>query len=191
MFCPFCGLEIPDHASMCTYCSSYINLPPELSEGDIKRIRSRYREKYSIETPDASAALRREMSSGIIPALYSARVVAFIFDWGIIVACTAYAMNQLVRISEFLLLIAPLAAFLYFILLTSLSGRTIGKLIVGIQVVGGKKKELPSLFQSIVRSIMMIISFLFLFAGVIAPIYDPDCRAWHDRIAGTYVIYKR
>lgn len=191
MFCPFCGLEIPDHASMCTYCSSYINLPPELSEGDIKRIRSRYREKYSIETPDANAALRQEMASEIMPALYSARIVAFLFDWGIIAAATIYAMNRLLQIRELLLLTAPLAAFLYFILLTSLSGRTIGKLIVGIRVIGKEKTSPPSLLQSIARAIMAIVSFLFLFAGVIAPMYDLKCMAWHDRIAGTRVIYGR
>ena len=176
---------------MCTHCSSYINLPPEMSEGDIKRMRSRYREKYGIKSPDTNAAFIREMASEIMPALYPARVVAFLFDWGILIGLTAYTMNQMVQIRELILLLVPLAAFLYFFLLTSLLGQTIGKLIVGIRVVGSDKKSPPAFLQSIARTIMTVVSFLFLFAGVVAPMYDPESRAWHDRIAGTYVIYKR
>ena len=191
MYCPFCGLEIADHASICTHCSSSINLPAELSEGDIKRIRNKYHETYGIKHASADDALKKEIYSEVIPALYSSRVIAFGFDWLIIVGLTVFSMNQFVQIKEFIPLSSIFGAFIYFVFFTSISGRTIGKMIVGIQVVESDTIQSPTLLQAVTGSIAGVFSFLFFFAGVIAPFYDTRGRAWHDRFSNTLVIYKR
>lgn len=191
MYCPFCGLDIPDHASICTHCSSSINLPAELSEGDIKRIRKKHNEIYGIKSVSADEALKKEMHSAVTSALYSSRVIAFGFDWLIIVGLTIFSMNQFVQIREFLPLASIFGAFIYFVFFTSISGRTIGKMIVGIQVVESGNNKSPSLIQAIGRSFAGVFSFLFFFAGVLAPFYDSRGRAWHDQFSNTIVIYKR
>lgn len=191
MYCPFCGLEIPDHASICTHCGSSINLPAELTEGDIKRIRNRYHQNYGIKTISADEAFKKEIRSEIIPALYSSRVVAFMFDWLIIVGLTVFSMNQFSQIKEFIPFMSIFEAFVYFTFFTAISGRTIGKMIVGIQVVDSDSVKPPTLIQAISRSITCVFSFLFLFAGVIAPFYNYYGKAWHDQLSKTLVIYRR
>lgn len=191
MFCPFCGIDIPDHATLCTHCGSSMNLPPELTEGDIKRIRRRYEEKFGIKKPDITEAFFDATSMSAIPALYSSRVIAFIFDMGILVVLIIFLMRQSPEISELVPLLAPIYVFLYFSIFTSLLGRTIGKMIVGIRVVGPDKNSYPTLLQSIARSFLSVFSFLFLFAGVIAPLFNNESKAWHDKLSGTMVIYKR
>ena len=191
MYCPFCGIEIPDHASMCTHCGSMINLPPELTEGDVKRFRRKFEDRHGIKRPDANEAFADAISMSTIPALFISRFIAFIFDLAVIVGITILLMQQNPQISELGPLLSPIYAFLYFSGMTSIWGRTIGKMIVGIRVVGNDMVSNPDLLQSISRTFLSVFSFLFLFAGVIAPMFDNESKAWHDKLSGTMVIYKR
>ncbi|MBN1573741.1 MAG: RDD family protein [Deltaproteobacteria bacterium] len=76
---------------------------------------------------------------------------------------------------------------LYFIVMHAVFGQTIGKMIMGIQVVrtdGGKVGPLIST----VRFLGYIISFVLLFFGFFWIIIDRERQGWHDMIADTVVI---
>ena len=62
--------------------------------------------------------------------------------------------------------------------------RTLGKRLLGIQVVT-VDDELPNLRISLIRAVAYLPSSLFFFAGFLWALKGG--RAWHDRIAGTWV----
>ena len=76
----------------------------------------------------------------------------------------------------------------YFIFLWIFGGQTIGNRIMGIRVVrlNGQRN---TLFRSIGRLIGYVICFLTLGLGFFAILVNDRRQGWHDRIAGTVVIY--
>ena len=75
----------------------------------------------------------------------------------------------------------------YFIFLHYYAGRTLGKMVLGIRVISADGTEL-GLWESFMRWVGYYISAVLLFAGFIWSVFDPDSQAWHDKIAGTYVV---
>jgi uncharacterized RDD family membrane protein YckC len=71
----------------------------------------------------------------------------------------------------------------------TLFGRTAGKAILGLRVVGKKGGARPGLGRSLVRMAGYILSALPLYAGFLWVSVDADRRGWHDHLAGTRVIY--
>jgi uncharacterized RDD family membrane protein YckC len=87
----------------------------------------------------------------------------------------------------------PIATFftlvfagVYTTVLHALGGQTIGKLIVGIRVVGGDG-GVPSLGTAFLRHLGYFASGAFLTLGFVMAALRADKRALHDLIAGTRV----
>lgn len=86
--------------------------------------------------------------------------------------------------------VAYLFGVLYYVLLTSMQGQTLGKMIVGIQVVDAQG-SIPGLGTVLLREIVgKFISGLFFDLGYLWVAWDREKRGWHDHIAGTFVIRK-
>ena len=75
----------------------------------------------------------------------------------------------------------------YFIFLHSYAGRTIGKMVVGIKIISDEGRPV-GIWASFVRWVGYYISAVFFFAGFIWSVFDSNSQAWHDKIAGTYVV---
>lgn len=75
----------------------------------------------------------------------------------------------------------------YFIFLHYFTGRTIGKMVMGIKLISSGGRDI-GLWESFMRWVGYYISAVFLFAGFVWSIFDPESQAWHDKIAGTYVV---
>ena len=75
----------------------------------------------------------------------------------------------------------------YFTLFHALSGQTIGKMIMGIKVVGDENNP-ASLSESFLRWSGYILSLVPLAAGFLWAVVDKEQCAWHDRLARTRVI---
>jgi uncharacterized RDD family membrane protein YckC len=75
---------------------------------------------------------------------------------------------------------------LYTILLHALEGQTIGKLLVGVRVVGADG-EPPAIGACVLRFFAYAASALPLGLGFVMAGLRPDCRALHDLLAGTRV----
>lgn len=86
-----------------------------------------------------------------------------------------------------LLLMPPLLAPLYFTLWHSCGGQTLGKMALGIMVVGPDQAP-PSPGLSLLRVIGQLLSFLPLAAGFLWAFTNPERRAWHDHLALTRVV---
>ncbi|MEZ5144498.1 MAG: RDD family protein [Acidimicrobiales bacterium] len=69
-----------------------------------------------------------------------------------------------------------------------LFGKSIGKAVMGLRVVRPDGTT-PGLWRSILRYVGYGISALLCFAGFWWIAIDNRRRAWHDHLAGTYVIY--
>jgi uncharacterized RDD family membrane protein YckC len=78
--------------------------------------------------------------------------------------------------------------FIYFAYQWSLAGRTLGMALLGIQVV--KSDGTPiGVRQAVVRTLALPFSFLFLGLGFVGILLARDRHAFHDRVAGTAVVY--
>lgn len=75
----------------------------------------------------------------------------------------------------------------YFVILNGYSGKTIGKMLMGIRIISDDGNTI-GFWQSFVRWIGYYISAIFLFVGFLWSIFDRNSQSWHDKIAGTFVV---
>lgn len=72
----------------------------------------------------------------------------------------------------------------------SFSGQTVGKWVMGLRVVGADGQP-PPLGRAMIRFAGYLLSAAPLYLGFVWVLFDDDRRAWHDRLARTWVIYDR
>lgn len=77
----------------------------------------------------------------------------------------------------------------YSVLSWLLVGKTVGKAVMGLRVVGQDGRRL-TLRQAIIRSLGYYASALPLFVGFLSVLVDDRRQAWHDRLAKTIVVYE-
>jgi uncharacterized RDD family membrane protein YckC len=90
-------------------------------------------------------------------------------------------------------LLRPAAALVVLIFVGSaashaFAGRTIGKLITGLELVTRKTGERPGPTRSILRALFQIGSILFMGSGYLWLLVDRRSRAIHDWLSGTIVV---
>jgi uncharacterized RDD family membrane protein YckC len=78
--------------------------------------------------------------------------------------------------------------FLYLTVPTSLSGKTLGKALLGLQVVAQDGGD-ASFVQCAVRSLVLPISTLFFGLGLVIMVVQRDRQTLHDMVAKTVVVY--
>jgi uncharacterized RDD family membrane protein YckC len=76
----------------------------------------------------------------------------------------------------------------YGVLFWSLSGQTLGDLLVGVRVIRSNGSRV-SLGRAILRIIGAYISGIVVFLGFLWALWDPRHQGWHDKLAGTVVVY--
>ena len=87
----------------------------------------------------------------------------------------------------------PLAAFFlllnggYFVAFTTVGGQSIGKMALGIKVIGQEEGSIP-VGRATVRTLAYLISALPLGAGFLPGVMSADRLALHDRLAHTRVV---
>jgi uncharacterized RDD family membrane protein YckC len=149
------------------------------------------------------------------PAGFASRAAAFILDLVIVAIITAgmvlvigllvdffratlfSRLVQDTRLADLYELIGEIIKFatsslmvlLYFAICWSLVGFTPGMFLTGLRVVR-KNGELPGFFRSLARILLFTLSALVFFIGFLWVIVDRRRQAWHDKIAGTYVVYQ-
>jgi uncharacterized RDD family membrane protein YckC len=87
----------------------------------------------------------------------------------------------------------PLAGFFlllnggYFVAFTAVGGQSIGKMALGIKVIGQEENSVP-VGRATVRTLAYIVSALPLGAGFLPGVISADRLALHDRLAHTRVV---
>jgi uncharacterized RDD family membrane protein YckC len=77
---------------------------------------------------------------------------------------------------------------LYHIFFLSLANRTIGKALMGLQVVPLKGGRI-GVIRATLRYLGYIVSIIPLFFGFVWILFSRRRQGWHDKIAGTCVVY--
>lgn len=86
------------------------------------------------------------------------------------------------------LIAAVIWEFLYFSYQWALSGKTIGMALLGIRVVKGDGTPIGAR-QAIIRTVTLPLSIIALGLGFLGILTNRRRYAWHDRFAGTAVVY--
>jgi uncharacterized RDD family membrane protein YckC len=81
-----------------------------------------------------------------------------------------------------------LLMYLYFVFFFSTTGQTIGKAVMGLRVVTTDGKRM-GVKRSFIRTLCYTISLAPLGLGFLWVLGEDRRRAWHDKIAHTYVLY--
>ena len=68
------------------------------------------------------------------------------------------------------------------------AGQTIGKMTIGVKVVGADGKP-PSWGAAILRYIGYMVNIIVFSIGFLWIVFDGKRQGWHDKLAGTYVVY--
>ncbi len=84
-------------------------------------------------------------------------------------------------------------ALLYFVVLTGKYGQTLGKKVLGIQVIKRSTGAPPGFGASFIRNFVFGLEFVGMyvlvgFVGLLWPLWDNQKQAWHDKAASTIVI---
>lgn len=130
------------------------------------------------------------------PASFSTRFAAMNLDMLIFTAILQGVAMLLESNAPELATVPNLSIFsfvfslIYFVYPTKASGRTLGKMLLGIKVVPKDNfKGSVSWLQAILREIVgKLISTIPLFLGYLWARFNADGKAWHDMISGTQVV---
>lgn len=76
----------------------------------------------------------------------------------------------------------------YYVFFWSLLGQTPGKMLMGLQIVTLTGERI-TFWQAVRRFLGYIVSLFCLFAGFLWILIDNRRQGWHDKLAGTCVIY--
>lgn len=134
---------------------------------------------------------------------FVSRAVAFSIDLAIVVLLVGvltfvvtnletllehFLPNRDFNLTAALVIIVPLTIALYYIASWSLTGATVGKWFLGLRVVRSEGSP-PTFLRSVIRFIGYGISAMVFFLGFLWVLVDEERRAWHDDLAGTWVVY--
>jgi uncharacterized RDD family membrane protein YckC len=79
---------------------------------------------------------------------------------------------------------------LYFVILWSKLGGTLGQRMLGLHVVDAATGQNIGIGRSLGRFLGYVISIIPLYIGLIWAAFDPRKQGWHDKIASTFVVRK-
>ena len=125
------------------------------------------------------------VDSFLIVALYGVIVSVFSFTLGLV---TGFDISTSDTGNGWWLAGSVLWAFLYYWVSTAVTGRTIGKWLVGLRIVERDGQPLRGR-GAFVRVITFPLSFLVFGLGFLGIVVGEERRAWHDKFAKTVVVY--
>ena len=166
MFCPDCGQDNPGEAGFCRACGAALEIP-------------------SMAEPvgtEAAVALGNYAGFWI---RFAAWLIDTVIVWvGVGILSALNWFGALYTASLPVVLLGPV----YFVLLTGLRGQTLGKMAVGIRVVG-RDGQAPGVGYAALREIVgKFVSAIALLLGFLWIAWDGRKQGWHDKIAGTHVV---
>ena len=135
------------------------------------------------------------------------RLISYIIDW-IIVAMVALILFWIFGLFSFVTAepvvsknpftsshviggaLAVLWWMVYYVYFWASSGQTLGKMILGIEVISATDGGRIGVANAIVRLFGYLVSFMILGLGFLWIIWDRNKQGWHDKFARTYVVKK-
>jgi|SaaInl5LU_22_DNA_1037371.scaffolds.fasta_scaffold04889_4 uncharacterized RDD family membrane protein YckC len=103
---------------------------------------------------------------------------------------STYSFESMSTLSGTGQLVYIIVTLLILLLFWTYRSATPGKMLLGIKIVDAKTRQPISKGQGIVRYLGYYVSTLFFCLGFIWAGLDPRKQAWHDKMAGTLVVYE-
>jgi len=97
-------------------------------------------------------------------------------------------VNPSIDVATIYVFLIPWIFGLYFVFFWSLTGRTVGKWLMGLKVVRADGNP-PTIGRSLIRFIGYGLSAIVFWLGYLWVLIDADRQAWHDHMAKTWVVY--
>jgi uncharacterized RDD family membrane protein YckC len=117
------------------------------------------------------------------------------FSFTLMVSVSEFALNRigfgygLADASPVLFgLLLGLWGFMYLVVSLAVAGKTVGKALLGLRVVSSDGDPALARSQPLIRVLTYPLSFV-LGLGLLGIVWGRERRAWHDRLAGTAVVY--
>ena len=188
MYCEKCGKRIAETAKFCPYCGNAV--------GIVDSGQSQQSVKQEISTPTSQEAKQEQKYVG-----FWARFAANFLDGILInILCSPawiflnyrarYHLNDrdvenaIVLYSALYILAQIILLVLWFVKRAS-----VGKMAISAKIVDAKTGGAPTKKQLIGRYFAYLLSSLPLCLGFLWIAFDPKKQGWHDKLAGTAVIY--
>lgn len=173
---------------------------PEIPRARIRTPRAARETLFGSSTAVASGdETAPAQQAGEAAATPSSRILAALLDFSLLFALDAAVMYLTLRLCGLTLAgilklpPVPLAAFFmllnggYFIAFTAVGGQSIGKMALGIKVIGREDGSVP-IGQATLRTLAYLASALPLGAGFLPGVLGASRLALHDRLAHTRVV---
>lgn len=123
----------------------------------------------------------------LVASSFIQTILRFFRLTGLVTRIQAWLENSTIDLAVGSALMA-LFVIAYFTFFWTLVGFTPGKAILGLKVVKRDGNK-PSFFRSLLRFFAYWVSAIPIFLGFFWVLWDSKRQGWHDKIAGTQVIY--
>ena len=101
---------------------------------------------------------------------------------------TMYTADGPAPLDRLIIISGLIFSVAYYLIGWTKSGQTVGKMALGIKIVGADGQP-PSGGKAVLRYLGYILNAVLLSIGFLWAAFDRKRQGWHDKIAGTYVIY--
>jgi uncharacterized RDD family membrane protein YckC len=134
---------------------------------------------------------------------FVSRLFAFVVDLGVVAVIVAIGggvaslidaaiermgLDPPVDMTVIFVWMIPVLVGAYYTMFWSLTGRTVGKWLMGLKVIGTDGRP-PSVSHSILRFLGYGLSAITFWLGYAWVLIDDERQAWHDHMARTWVVY--
>jgi uncharacterized RDD family membrane protein YckC len=126
------------------------------------------------------------LTDGVLLAAFTFIAVFAIGFVGILIQM--YNPSERLPIPQLTVVAGIVISVVYYVRAWSTSGQTIGKTLLGVKVVT-KDGSYPSGGKAFLRYVGYLVSGIVLSLGFLWVAFDRKRQGWHDKIAGTYVVY--
>ena len=212
MYCEQCGKRISETAKFCPYCGNAVGIADSVQSQ--QSVKQEISTPPSLETKQGSIPASLETSQEYTPASpetrqeqkyvgFWARLGAYFLDYILILIFSAVPSLILYFVCVILILpeslsnvlatlaqsVLSLLAQIILLVLWFKKQASIGKMAISAKIVDARTGGVPTKGQLIGRFFAYFLSFLPLGFGFLWIAFDSKKHGWHDKLAGTAVIY--
>jgi uncharacterized RDD family membrane protein YckC len=142
-------------------------------------------EKLKREERETASIWQRAISMSIDDFLISFLVILAFYDR----FANVKTYEEMVLLIDSLFVYIFLTYTLYHWIFIAIYGKTIGKILMKIEIIDVDSFDKPSFLRAFIRSVMRNFDEMFFYLGMIYAVFDPYNRAIHD-IVGKCVAVK-
>ena len=191
MYCEQCGKRISETAKFCPYCGNAVGIADSVQSQ--QSVKQEISTPPSLETKQESTSASPETRQEQKYVGFWARLGAWFLDCILVIIFIfpAFLVREFVNYYGGILLYWVLCILGHIIILVLWFTKqaSIGKMAFSVKIVDAKTGGVPTKGQLIGRYFAYLLSSLPLGLGFLWIAFDSKKQGWHDKLAGTAVIY--